>query len=322
MTQASKDPTFCDFDVIIPDEDLDPMLRDDYDPTYCVSNGLPSWYTRPVPLNRIPPLLAFDELLGSAPPAKDFEQIFNQADEALDRFNISNTESGDLSYAQARRFLGPHQHLLIEVPRNNLIHTYPEGPINYRYREEHFRTPTRHQTGNIAAQTSQHHTPGALIHVDGDTAMLHNLQHRRELTAPTPQIQVRRQQQNPRGHPPQPQVKARRILEHIVTDLSKSEGRVSAIEPNSDHNPNNPYMFPSLQTYSIDPPPHLYWCREINGGYSLRNLDEIEHQLQPGYWAETRNKRPFFVRTRVEVEEQPGKCFKSLERLRAYMCRR
>ena len=321
MTQANNDPMFYDLDFVVPDEDLDPMLRDDYDPIYCVSNGLPSWYTRPVPLNRIPPLLAFDELLGSAPPAKDFEQIFSLADEALDRINITDTRPGDVSYAQVRRCLGPHHHLLTDVPRSDLVPISPEGPMNYRYREEYSRTPTRHQTDNIAAQTSQHHKLGALIHVDGDAAMLHNLMHRRESKAPTPRIQVRRRQQNPRGRPHQPRVKARRMLEHIVTDMSKSEGHISAIQPDSDHNPNNPYMFPSLQTYSVDPPPNLYWCRDINGGYSRRNLDEIELQLQPGYWAESTNKRPYFTRTRAEVEERPGKCFKSLKRLRAFMCR-
>lgn len=192
-----------------------------------------------------------------------------------------------------RNFLGQHNHPLNGAAQNSRVPIRMQGLVDYRYREHHFETPTRHQLDNVAAQTTQHRNPTELIHVDDDSTVLHILLHRRNLNTPAQHTQAHRQAPNPTSRPSrphQPRLTCRRTPKNIVADMPKQRNRIPAIETNSDHNPNNPYLLPSLQIYSLDPPPTLYWCRETNGGYIQRTLDEIEHQLQPGYWAERTNK--------------------------------
>ena len=40
-----------------------------------------------------------------------------------------------------------------------------------------------------------------------------------------------------------------------------------------------------------------FWCRELDGAYTLRSLLTIEEALQPGHWAVAKAGHPYFVRT-------------------------
>ncbi|KAF3479547.1 uncharacterized protein GIQ15_06523 [Arthroderma uncinatum] len=39
-----------------------------------------------------------------------------------------------------------------------------------------------------------------------------------------------------------------------------------------------------------------WWCREIDGSYSLRTTNDIMENLQPGYWAYASSGYPYFIR--------------------------
>ncbi len=41
----------------------------------------------------------------------------------------------------------------------------------------------------------------------------------------------------------------------------------------------------------------MWWCRELDGSYTLRNTNTIQEALQPGYWAYApRGGYPYFIR--------------------------
>lgn len=33
-----------------------------------------------------------------------------------------------------------------------------------------------------------------------------------------------------------------------------------------------------------DPGPNAFWCRELDGTYTLRTMNTVTHDLQPGEW--------------------------------------
>ena len=39
-----------------------------------------------------------------------------------------------------------------------------------------------------------------------------------------------------------------------------------------------------------------FWCRELNGDYTLRTMNTIMHDLQPGEWAKASSGYPYFIR--------------------------
>lgn len=39
-----------------------------------------------------------------------------------------------------------------------------------------------------------------------------------------------------------------------------------------------------------------FYCRELNGSYSLRTAREIQEDLQPGYWQAGSKGVPYFIR--------------------------
>lgn len=40
-----------------------------------------------------------------------------------------------------------------------------------------------------------------------------------------------------------------------------------------------------------------FWCRELDGSYTLRTAKDIQEELQPGYWQRGAKEVPYFVRT-------------------------
>ena len=46
--------------------------------------------------------------------------------------------------------------------------------------------------------------------------------------------------------------------------------------------------------------PQQYYCRELNGSYTLRSTNEIMEKLQPGYWTFANpGGYPYWVRTKA-----------------------
>ncbi|KAF3895350.1 hypothetical protein GTR04_3654 [Trichophyton interdigitale] len=39
-----------------------------------------------------------------------------------------------------------------------------------------------------------------------------------------------------------------------------------------------------------------WWCREVDGSYTLRTTNDIMENLQPGYWAYSSSGYPYFIR--------------------------
>ena len=39
-----------------------------------------------------------------------------------------------------------------------------------------------------------------------------------------------------------------------------------------------------------------FWCRELDGSYTLRTSREIMDDCQPGNWQQGRERHPYFVR--------------------------
>ena len=40
-----------------------------------------------------------------------------------------------------------------------------------------------------------------------------------------------------------------------------------------------------------------FWCRELDGAYTLRSKQTIQQALQPGHWAVAKEGHAYFVRT-------------------------
>lgn len=47
-------------------------------------------------------------------------------------------------------------------------------------------------------------------------------------------------------------------------------------------------------------PDNEFWCRELDGTYTLRTMNTIMQSLQPGDWQESESGYPYFVRTKTD----------------------
>lgn len=45
-------------------------------------------------------------------------------------------------------------------------------------------------------------------------------------------------------------------------------------------------------------PDNEFWCRELDGQYTLRTMNTIMQSLQPGDWQRSTSGYPYFVRTK------------------------
>ena len=56
-----------------------------------------------------------------------------------------------------------------------------------------------------------------------------------------------------------------------------------------------PTLAPQLVPYKPDPA-QQFWCRELNGVWSLRTCDDIMKNAQPGDWRDSKSGYPVFYR--------------------------
>ena len=250
--------------------------------------GQPLWYTQPIRFR--------------TPPPMEFEEIFEHADQMLDLSNVIDPDQ------VPRKDMGqaPYRHLLTEAAQPAQIPAQHQRPLSYRYRISDFdrNAPIQLQNNTGHATRCTDHVPR--MHASSNPTMVHDPPAKGALSGPAEHAQsiTSGRPQNPTKHCRQSQPSIKKELNPISTSIPRPIGPIPAIRPKSSHNPNNPYRPPSPATYGLDRPPPLYWCRELNGGYSQRPLDEIENQLQPGYWTQSEMYPyvPIFARTAVEVE--------------------